>query len=88
MAEEKNVQTAQTKAPAKKKKKKAKGSGRIGRWFREMKSELKKVVWPTRKQVANNSLVAIVVIVVFAVVVWGFDQIASQAVRALISLGG
>ena len=53
-----------------------------------MKSELKKVVWPTRKQVVNNSLVAIVVIVVFAVVVWGFDQIASQAVRALISLGG
>ena len=88
MAEEKNVQNAQSQAPAKKKKKKAKGSGRIGRWFREMKSELKKVVWPTRKQVVNNSLVAIVVIVVFAVVVWGFDQIASQAVRALISLGG
>ena len=60
----------------------------IKRFFKDTKSELKKVVWPTRKQVANNSLVAIVVIVVFAVVVWGFDQIASQAVRALISLGG
>ena len=53
-----------------------------------MKSELKKVVWPTRKQVANNSLVAIVVIVVFAVVVWGFDQIASQACLLYTSFGG
>lgn len=89
MADENKVQDSQTgKKPVEKKKKKAKGSGRIGKWFREMRSELKKVVWPTRKQVTNNSLVAIVVIVVFAVVVWGFDQIAAQVVNALISLGG
>ena len=85
MSEEKKVQNSQTD---KKKKKKAKGSGRIDKWFREMRSELKKVIWPTRKQIINNSLVAIVVIVVFAIVVWGFDQIASQAINALISLGG
>ena len=89
MADENKVQDSQTgKKPVEKKKKKAKGSGRIGKWFREMRSELKKVVWPNRKQVTNNSLVAIVVIVVFAVVVWGFDQIAAQVVNALISLGG
>ena len=89
MAEENKVQDSQTgKKPAEKKKKKAKGSGKIGKWFREMRSELKKVVWPSRKQVTNNSLVAIVVIVVFAIVVWGFDQIAAQVVNALISLGG
>ena len=84
MSEEKKVQNSQ---PDKKKKKKAKGSGKIGRWFREMRSELK-VVWPSRKQIINNSLVAIVVIVIFAVVVWGFDQLAGQAINALISLGG
>ena len=84
MSEEKKVQNSQPD----KKKKKAKGSNKIGKWFREMRSELKKVVWPSRKQIINNSLVAIIVIVIFAVVVWGFDQLANQAINALISLGG
>ena len=26
-----------------------------GRWFREMKSELKKVVWPNKKTVVKNT---------------------------------
>ena len=26
-----------------------------GRWFREMRSELKKVVWPTPEKVAKNT---------------------------------
>ena len=87
MAEEKTNQSA-AKVAEKKKKKKVKGSGKIGKWFREMRSELKKVVWPSKKQIINNCLVAIVVIVIFSIVVWGFDQIAAQAVNALISLGG
>ena len=28
---------------------------RLSRWFREMKSELKKVVWPTKSQMVNNT---------------------------------
>ena len=87
MAEEKINQSA-AKVAEKKKKAKAKGSGKIGKWFRSMRSELKKVVWPSKKQIINNCLVAIVVIVIFSIVVWGFDQIAAQAVNALISLGG
>ena len=87
MAEEKINQSA-AKVAEKKKKSKAKGSGKIGKWFRSMRSELKKVVWPSKKQIINNCLVAIVVIVIFSIVVWGFDQIAAQAVNALISLGG
>ena len=29
----------------------------IAKWFREMKSELKKVVWPTPQQVGKNTLI-------------------------------
>ncbi len=58
------------------------------KWFREMRSELKKVVWPTPKQILNNTIVALVVMFISAIVVWGFDQIAAQGVNALISLGG
>ena len=61
---------------------------RCFKFFREVKSELKKVVWPTKKQIANNTLVALVVMVVAAVVIWGFDEIASMAVNLLISVAG
>ena len=59
---------------------------RISNWFRGMKSELKKVVWPTRKQLTNNSAVVLAVVVSCGVVLWGFDYVASSLVRILISL--
>jgi preprotein translocase subunit SecE len=56
------------------------------KWLREMRSELKKVVWPTRQQVINNTGVALLVMAVSAVVIWGFDQIAQNLVQALITV--
>lgn len=61
---------------------------RTSRWFREMKSELKKVVWPTGKQTLNNVIVAVVVMVLTGVVIWAFDQLAYLIVQSLISIGG
>ena len=61
---------------------------RVAKWWREMKSELKKVVWPTSKQVVNNTVVAVVVIIVSAIVIWGFDEIAQLIVQAVIKLAG
>ena len=61
---------------------------RIGKWFREMKSELKKVIWPTRQQLTKNSLISVGVMVVSAIVIWGFDELAQMLVRALITLAG
>ncbi|MCI9268987.1 MAG: preprotein translocase subunit SecE, partial [Lawsonibacter sp.] len=37
---------------------------RAGKWFRDMKSELKKVQWPTRKQTINNTLIVIACVIV------------------------
>lgn len=61
---------------------------RSRKWLREMKSELKKVVWPTRQQTLNNTGVALLVMAVSAVAIWAFDQIAQNAVQALITLIG
>lgn len=61
---------------------------RIARWFREMKSELKKVVWPTGKQTLNNVIVAVVVMVLAGIIIWAFDQLAYLIVQSLISIGG
>ena len=60
--------------------------GRIRKYFRELRSELKKVVWPTPKQVAKNALVVAVCVVVFGVFIWLFDFVAQTGITALINL--
>lgn len=59
----------------------------IAKWFREMRSELKKVVWPTRKQVINNTWVVILSVIVVGVFISLFDLGTSLLVKFLISLG-
>lgn len=89
MAEEKkNVAPVKNTNAVKKEDKKLGFFKRIGKWFREMKSELKKVVWPTPKQLVNNTGIALVVMAVAAVILWGFDWVASNAVQAIIRLAG
>ena len=60
----------------------------MGKWFRGMKSELKKVVWPTWSQVLNNTLVVIVVSVIFAIIIGLIDYFAYQGILALLDLVG
>ncbi len=77
------------KADAKKAKEKAlkKSRGnRITRWLREMRSELKKVQWPTGKQVLKNTVIVILCVVVIGVFIWVFDALAHMIIEALINL--
>ncbi len=53
----------------------AKKQNRIVKFFKELKSEMKKVVWPSRKQVVNNTLIVIAVVVIVGVVIAIFDTI-------------
>ncbi len=90
MAEEKKTNAAPAKAVTAVKKDDTKPGffQRVGKWFREMRSELKKVVWPTRKELVNNTVVSVVVMLVSALGVWGFDQIARLLVQGLLALKG
>ena len=90
MAEEKKIQGAPTKAVTAVKKDDSKPGffKRIGKWFREMKSELMKVIWPTPKALAKNSLISVVFMLVSALVLWGADMIASLAVNLLFRIAG
>lgn len=47
----------------------------IAKFFRESKSEMKKVVWPTRKQVAKNSLVVVAAVLIVGIIIWVLDLI-------------
>lgn len=84
-----------TKAPAKKAtQKKAKKGGkpgfftRVKNYFGAVKTEMHRVVWPTKKELFNYSVVVIVSLVVVGVVIAGLDTIISQALVLLSGLRG
>ena len=58
---------------------------RAGKWFRDMKSELKKVQWPTRKQTINNTLIVIACVIVVGIFIALFDFVANQAISLIIN---
>ena len=59
-----------------------------GLWFREMKSELKKVVWPTRQTVLKNTGTVLVCSLSIGACIWIFDYVAISAVKMILSLFG
>lgn len=73
-------------AEAKKKNWFVRAWGGICRYFRELRSELKKVVWPTPKQVLKNTLVVVACVVVIGVFIWVFDYVAQIGIDGLIGL--
>ena len=73
-------------AEAKKKNWFARAWGAVCRYFRELRSELKKVVWPTPKQVLKNTLIVVACVLVVGVFIWVFDFAAQFVVNGLIDL--
>ncbi len=82
MAKEKEITKSSKNASEKKKK------GGIRKYFRDLKSELKKVVWPTRKQVFNNTGVVLSVMVVMALFLFAVDSGLGAAIQAILKIGG
>ena len=62
--------------------------GAIRRYFRELRSELKKVVWPTPKQVVKNTLIVLACVFVVGAFIWVFDYVAGTGITALYNLIG
>ena len=58
----------------------------ICRYFRELRSELKKVVWPTPQQVLKNTLIVLACVVVVGVFIWLFDVVGDLIIQWLIGL--
>ena len=48
---------------------------RIGKSVKGTKSELKKVVWPTKKQLLNNTLIVIAALILIGLVIFGLDTL-------------
>ena len=74
--ENKNLEKAKAEKPAEKKEnffvRAAKG---VSKWFRELKSEAKKVVWPNKQTVTKNTVVVIIALIVLCAVVTVLDVV-------------
>ena len=58
--------------------------GKFKKFFRELRSELKKVVWPTPQQVLKNAAVVCGCVLVVGVFIWLFDLVAGFGIGALL----
>jgi len=43
--------------------------------IKDTKAELKKVVWPTKKQVIRNTLIVVILVIVVSAIVLGIDLV-------------
>ena len=59
--------------PKKSKEKKSKKENSVLKFFRDLKGEFKKIVWPSKKQIINNTIIVIVAIIVIGCFIWALD---------------
>jgi preprotein translocase subunit SecE len=51
-----------------------------GQFVREVRSELRKVAWPTRRETLNYSLIVAVTLVIMTTLIFGLDWVFSEVV--------
>ena len=59
-----------------------------GLWFREMKSELKKVVWPNKQTVLKNTGTVLLCSLAIGACIWIFDGVLGTLVSMILKMFG
>ena len=61
--------------------------GGIRRYFKELRSEMKKVVWPTKKKVINNTGIVMGVMAFTGLFLFAVDTGLWYAIQAILKIG-
>ncbi len=85
MAEKKAVAKTTDKKAVAKKSDSGKKRFNLVKTFKDMWAELKKVTWPSRKDLIRQSTVVIVFVLILTVVVGLMDYVLSNLLRLIIS---
>jgi len=65
------------------------GPGRAAWGFaREARQELRKVIWPTRKEALQTTLLVVVMVIFVAIILWLLDMLFRFGVEWLVVSGG
>lgn len=49
-------------------------------FLREVRGELRKVVWPNRKEITSYTIVVLITTTVLVAIVWGLDEVFRRAI--------
>jgi preprotein translocase subunit SecE len=60
---------------------------KVTKSFRDMRGEMKRVVWPSRKQTINNTAIVLVFMAVMAVIIGVFDTVLTTLIRLFFGMG-
>jgi preprotein translocase subunit SecE len=58
---------------------------KVGEFLQQVKAELQKVTWPTRKETYGSTMVVIVLVLMVAVFLWIVDSALSTAIQTLLN---
>jgi len=61
---------------------------RLWQFAGDARAEVRKVVWPTRQETLQTTLVVIVMVLVLGIILWLFDMILMGILRFLTGQGG
>ncbi len=59
-----------------------------GEFVRQVRQELARVTWPTRKEVAITTVMVFIMVFILAIFFLLVDQVVSRAVRLVLGIGG
>jgi preprotein translocase subunit SecE len=54
---------------------------RTGQFLRDVRAEMKRVSWPSAREVKNTTIITVVAVIFFAVYLWGIDHAIVQLGR-------
>lgn len=60
----------------------------IWRFGQEARTEVRKVVWPTRKETMQTTMVVMIMVLLVGVLLWIFDSLLLWGITALTGQGG
>ena len=86
MADKEAKKKVKAEKKADKKKIKAPKAGNGKHWFKDFRAELKKVIWPTKCQLAENTTVVISMVVIVAVIIFLLD-LAFKSITGAVTSG-
>lgn len=58
--------------------------GKLASYFRGVRAEMKKVIWPTKKELINYTAVVIVISAIVALTVWIIDLLINGGLSLII----
>ncbi len=60
-------------------------NSKVGEFLQQVKAELQKVTWPTRKETYGSTMVVIVLVLMVAVFLWVVDSALSTMIKTLLN---